>query len=111
MAILLVISSHRIVRRKHLTEAHMEMMHPYYNEIWPIYYRIFNETSNKQRLRFFNELPIRALWSKFLEGNTEEIKQYMQRVRTDYFFSPQVYHSFIEDIRVTEMTYNLRILP
>jgi len=111
MAILLMVSSHRIVRRKRLNAEVLEIMRPFYNEIWPIYYKIFNETSNKQRLRFFNEVPIKMLWSKFVEACAEEIKQYMHSVRSDYFFSPQVFNSFIEDIRVTEMSYNLRILP
>ena len=47
MAILLMVSSHRIVRRKRLNPAISEMMQPYMADLWPVYYKIFNETSNK----------------------------------------------------------------
>ena len=111
MAMLLMISSHRIIRRKRLNPMVQEMMEPFSNELWPVYYKIFNETSNKQRVRFFNEALVQLLWGKFLVANADQIIQYLNRVQTDYFFSPQVYHSFIEDIRMTEMSFNFHILP
>ena len=58
MAILLMISSHRIIRRKRLNPLVSEMMQPFCSELWPVYYKIFNETSNKQRVRFFNEVLV-----------------------------------------------------
>lgn len=88
MAMLLMISSHRIIRRKRLNPTVMELMQPYCNELWPVYYKIFNETSNKQRVRFFNEVLVQVLWGKFLVANSDQILQYLSRVQTDYFFSP-----------------------
>ena len=88
MAILLMVSSHRIIRRKRLNPLVQEMMEPFANELWPVYYKIFNETSNKQRVRFFNETLVQVLWGKFLVANADQILQYLNRVQTDYFFSP-----------------------
>ena len=47
MAVLLMISSHRIVRRKRPIPMVMDMIKPYYDDLWQVYYKIFNETSNK----------------------------------------------------------------
>ncbi len=106
-----MISSHRIVRRKRPIPLVMNMIKPYYDEIWQVYYKIFNETSNKQRSRFFGELLIKVLWSKFIVDKASEIFQYLQSVRNDYQYSPQVYESFLKDIRTTEINFNFRILP
>lgn len=88
MAILLMVSSHRIVRRKRLIPVVMDLIKPHYEDLWQVYYKIFNETSNKQRLRFFNELLVKVLWSKFITCKSEEIMQYVRRVQMDYHYSP-----------------------
>ncbi len=51
------------------------------------------------------------LWSKFIVDKAQEIRQYLQSVKNDYHHSPQVYASFIEDIRATEIKFSFCILP
>lgn len=46
-ALLLMVSSHRITWRKNLIPVAQDLMTPFYNEIWPLFFRIFNETSHK----------------------------------------------------------------
>ena len=111
LAVLLMISSHRIVWRKRLIPACSGLVGPYFNEIWTIYYKIFNETSNRQRMKFFQELPIKILWAKFVEDKAQSIILYLQKVQTEYKYSNQIYNSFIRDIRATETRVNCKIIP
>lgn len=81
MAVLLMVSSHRIVWKKSLIPICAEMMKPYLPQIWPLYFKIFNETSHKQRVLFYAEPLIQHLWGKFRATKAVEIKEYMEKVR------------------------------
>ena len=77
LAVLLMISSHRIVLRKRIVPGIAEMIEPYHSDIWPTYFKIFNETNQKFRRRFFQEPLIRELWARFLLVKEEQIVQYV----------------------------------
>ena len=110
MAVLIMISSHRVVRHKQLDPALMEVIQPHYSQIWPVYYKIFNESSTHQRMRFFKEILVRTLWSRFRESMACEIHQYLQHTETSKSMSPQIFRAFLKDIRMTEMIVNFRIV-
>ena len=92
-----MISSHRITWRKELIPDCKEMMKPYYSEIWPLYFRIFNETTHRQRLIFFSEPLIKHLWEKFRVTKGAEIQGYLRKVQIEQEPS-QRYQEFIRDI-------------
>jgi len=46
------------------------MLRPYGDELWMLYYLIFNEANKSQRLRFFSEPLVQALWSQFVPANS-----------------------------------------
>lgn len=73
------------------------MMKPYYSEIWPLYFRIFNETTHRQRLIFFSEPLIKHLWEKFRVTKGAEIQGYLRKVQIEQEPS-QRYQEFIRDI-------------
>ena len=77
MAILLMVSSHRIVWRKSLIPICREMMQPYIYEIWPLFFKIFNETSHKYRVLFFSEPIVHVLWNSFRANKADEIREYL----------------------------------
>ena len=47
MAVMLLVSSHRIMWRKQLIPPMQQMIAPFHADIWPIYFKIFNETNNQ----------------------------------------------------------------
>lgn len=77
MAVLLMVSSHRIVWQKKLIPIVSEMMAPYKKEIWLLFFRMFNETSHKKRKLFFSEPIIKVLWEKFRMIKANDIRQYL----------------------------------
>ena len=77
LAVLLMISSHRVVWRKTLIFECKLLMQPYISDIWPIFFKIFSETSHKLRLRFFADPLIHVLWNKFRVEKAYEINDYL----------------------------------
>ena len=65
MALLLMISSHRVTWRRNLIPICQQIMAPFIDDIWPLFFRTFNETSHRQRVLFFSEPLVQYLWSKF----------------------------------------------
>lgn len=109
-ALLLMVSSHRITWRKTLIPAAHDLMQPYYNEIWPLFFRIFNETSHKQRQEFFSDPLVQVLWDNFRTSKAKEIHLYLRKVCQE--FAPSAnFTEFMHDIQKIEINTNGRILP
>lgn len=111
MAVLLMVSSHRIVWRKSLIPICKEMMQPFIKEIWPLFFKIFNETSHKYRLLFFSEPIIHVLWNKFRHSMSHEIKQYLHKVSKNTSSTLSQKHTFVNDICKIEINTNCHIMP
>ena len=110
-AVLLMISSHRIIWRKQLIPICQEMMAPYLTDIWPLFFRSFNETSHRQRLAFFSEPIIHALWDRFRAEKAAEITEYLERVFREETNNFCLNRNFQQDICLIEISSNCRILP
>jgi len=76
-AVLMMMSSHRIVYRKSLRPAFQVMMAPYEEELWPLFYEIFIDNSRKQRVQFFSDPLVQFLWAKFKIGAHRKIREYL----------------------------------
>ena len=63
--------------RKRLIPIIAELIKPYQSDLWPIYFKIFNETNSKYRRRFFAEPLVKFLWTKFIACKEDEIVQYV----------------------------------
>ena len=79
-AMLLMVSSHRIIWRKRLIQSCVALMRPHQKDIWPIYLRIFNEASHKQRVQFFEEPLIQVLWNQFRTRGAEAFTSYLHLI-------------------------------
>lgn len=55
MAMLMLVSSHRITRCKQLIPAVKRLMGKHSKAIWHSYFEIFNENSSRQRIAFFRD--------------------------------------------------------
>ena len=80
MAMLIIISSHRIVWKKQVIPVVARLLEQYKDELWPLFFRIFNETSHKKRRVFFREPLIKSLWSLFVRRQTQEIFDYLDSI-------------------------------
>ena len=65
-AILMLVASHRIIRRKHLIFECRLFMAPYIDDIWPNFFLVFNDSNQRYRLKFFAEPLVHFLWQKFI---------------------------------------------
>ena len=105
MAVLLMISSHRIVWRKNLIPDAAEMMAEYKDDIWQLFYRGFDQTSQKLRIRFFSEPLIQALWEKFRHSQSKSIKEFISAENRPMQLM------FMQEIGKVENSASCRILP
>ena len=65
LAVLMLISSHRITRRKQLIPKASHLMGRNSVEIWQKYFDVFKENNLRKRQSFFSDPLIQFLWSKF----------------------------------------------
>ena len=65
-AILMLVASHRIIRRKHLIFECRLFMAPFIDDIWPNFFLVFNDSNQRYRLKFFSEPLVHFLWAKFI---------------------------------------------
>mmetsp|Transcript_9417 Transcript_9417/g.11534 ORF Transcript_9417/g.11534 Transcript_9417/m.11534 type:complete len:116 (-) Transcript_9417:137-484(-) len=65
-ALLVLISSHRILWRKQILAPVRELIGDDLAEIWQLFFNFFNETKRHQRLKFFADPVIRELWPRFI---------------------------------------------
>jgi hypothetical protein len=102
LALLIMINSHRIMWRKRLVPGIREMMLPYEADLWPTFFRIFNETNCRFRLKFFQEPVIKLLWPRFTEQEGPQIAEYVRQVHLDYVTTPQTFSAWLQEVRTTE---------
>ena len=55
MALLMIVASHRITRKKRLVPAARAFMGKYSSQVWNDYLEVFSENSRQQRVRFFSD--------------------------------------------------------
>ena len=67
IALLILVGSHRIIKKKKVIGDVAELVEPYKNELWPIFYIIFTQTKKKTRTLFFKEGLVKVLWTRFLQ--------------------------------------------
>lgn len=77
--ILMIISSHRITRRKQLVPQALALMGRYSQDIWNKYYEIFNENCHRDRLTFFSDPLIQFLWEKLRASNKGLLTQQLSK--------------------------------
>lgn len=77
LALVIMINSHRIMWRKRLVPGIREILMPYEADLWPTFFRIFNDTNSRFRLKFFQEPIIKLLWPRFNEQESSSISEYV----------------------------------
>ncbi len=77
LALVIMINSHRIMWRKRLVPGIREILMPYEADLWPTFFRIFNDTNSRFRLKFFQEPIIKLLWPRFNEHESSSISEYV----------------------------------
>lgn len=78
-ALLMLVCSHRITRRKKLTPQARSLMSQNAQFIWDRYYEVFNENSTRDRVTFFSDPLIQYLWTMFRTSCHRDIKLLMGR--------------------------------
>ena len=82
MALLMIVASHRITRKKRLVPAARAVMGKHAVKIWHNYFDVFNENSQAQRLAFFSDRLIKFLWASFRDAYANQIQVYLDRIST-----------------------------
>ena len=85
---LILTSSHRIMWCKKLIKGVAEMVEPYKEELWPLYFEIFTATKKKTRVAFFQEQLVKVLWKRFLTEKEAEIEKRVAQARDEYSDMP-----------------------
>jgi hypothetical protein len=77
-AILLLVASHRITRRKSLIFECKLLMAPYIDDIWPNFFLVFNDSNQRYRLKFFAEPLVHFLWAKFIQHKPHLVHEHIE---------------------------------
>lgn len=108
VALLIMISSHRITWRRRLIPTAQQFIEPFQAELWPIFYRFFMYTSLQLRLQFFREPLIRELWPMFLVAKKDEITTFLRQMQAEH--SSQIYLIWLQEVYATQQRTGCRIL-
>jgi len=108
VALLIMISSHRITWRRRLIPSAQDFIEPYQAELWPIFNRFFMYTSFQLRLHFFREPLVHELWPKFLDAKKDEISTFMRQMQAEH--SSQIFLIWTQDVFAMQQRTGCRIL-
>ena len=88
-------------------------MQPYLANIWPRFFRVFNDSNQKYRLKFFADPIVHYLWSKFTADMPGIVAEYIELAGNscaNEALSSQVKRLFIKDIQKIQLLTSCQIM-
>ena len=113
-AILLLVASHRITRRKTLIFECKLLMAQHIDDLWPRYFQVFNDSNQRYRLSFYTEPLVQFLWGKFIVEKPHIVAEYVEMAGRNSTSDAMAVHQrslFMKDIQKIEKLTGCQIFP